>query len=546
MSTAEQAAERGAAPTGGAGETEDAEGTTGADGTAGTAAGPEGGVPAGVPSPHPDHGSGTGTAPRVWSVDEHLADILRHVQPLEPLELQILDAQGCVLVEDVTAAVALPPFDNSSMDGYAVRTADVVDATGESPAVLTVIGDIAAGSGRLPTIRPGEAARIMTGAPLPPGADTVVPVEWTDGGAGGGPATAMRAHSAAPEGAGGEVRVHRPAEAGQHIRPRGGDVSAGAPVLSAGTVLGPPQIGLLAAIGRATVRVRPRPRVVVMSTGSELVPPGTQLGPGRIHDSNSFALTAAARDAGAIAYRVTAVADDAASLRTAVEDQLLRADLVVTSGGVSVGAYDVVKEAFSGDVTAPADRPAEQRAETDTGPDTEATAEPGAEPAAEPAAELAAEPAAEPDEKAVAGPAAAAPPGPGRVDFRRLAMQPGKPQGFGRIGPDRTPLLALPGNPVSAYVSFELFVRPAIRALMGIAPDGRETVRAICPEGIAFSPEGKRQFLRGRYADGVVTPVGGPGSHLVKALADADALIVVPEDTTAVPPGSEVEAILLR
>ncbi|WP_267133663.1 gephyrin-like molybdotransferase Glp [Streptomyces sp. WAC 00631] len=523
MSTAEQAAERGAAPTGGA---EEPEGTAGADGTAGTAAGPEGGVP----FPPPDHQGGTGAAPRVWSVDEHLADILRHVQPLEPLELQILDAQGCVLVEDVTAAVALPPFDNSSMDGYAVRTADVVDATGESPAVLTVIGDIAAGSGRLPTIRPGEAARIMTGAPLPPGADTVVPVEWTDGGAGGGPATAMRAHSAAPEGAGGEVRVHRPAEAGQHIRPRGGDVSAGAPVLSAGTVLGPPQIGLLAAIGRATVRVRPRPRVVVMSTGSELVPPGTQLGPGRIHDSNSFALTAAARDAGAIAYRVTAVADDAASLRTAVEDQLLRADLVVTSGGVSVGAYDVVKEAFSGDVTVPVDRPAEQRAETDTGPDTEATAEPDAEP----------------DEKAEAGPAAAAPPGPGRVDFRRLAMQPGKPQGFGRIGPDRTPLLALPGNPVSAYVSFELFVRPAIRALMGFAPDGRETVRAICPEGIASSPEGKRQFLRGRYADGVVTPVGGPGSHLVKALADADALIVVPEDTTSVPPGSEVEAILLR
>ncbi|MZE77355.1 hypothetical protein GTY57_10160 [Streptomyces sp. SID5475] len=318
------------------------------------------------------------------------------------------------------------------------------------------------------------------------------------------------------------------------MRPRGGDVSAGAPVLSAGTVLGPPQIGLLAAIGRATVRVRPRPRVVVMSTGSELVSPGTQLGPGRIHDSNSFALTAAARDAGAIAYRVTAVADDAASLRTAVEDQLLRADLVVTSGGVSVGAYDVVKEAFSGEVTAPA----EQRAETDAGPDTETTAEPNAEPTAEPGAE--------PAEKAESGPAAAASPGPGRVDFRRLAMQPGKPQGFGRIGPDRTPLLALPGNPVSAYVSFELFVRPAIRALMGIAPDGRETVRAICPEGITSSPEGKRQFLRGRYADGVVTPVGGPGSHLVKALADADALIVVPEDTTAVPPGSEVEAILLR
>ncbi|WP_030546401.1 gephyrin-like molybdotransferase Glp [Streptomyces albus] len=487
----------------------------------------------------------------MWSVDEHLADILRHIQPLEPLELQLLDAQGCVLVEDVTAAVALPPFDNSSMDGYAVRTADVADATEESPAVLTVIGDIAAGSGRLPTIRPGEAARIMTGAPLPPGADTVVPVEWTDGGAGGGPATAMTAHSAAPEGAAGEVRVHRPAEAGAHIRSRGGDVSAGSPVLSAGTLLGPPQIGLLAAIGRATVRVRPRPRVVVMSTGSELVPPGTQPGPGQIHDSNSFALTAAARDAGAIAYRVTAVADDAASLRSAVEDQLLRADLVVTSGGVSVGAYDVVKEAFSGDAPEDlpadqsADRPAEPGAETDARPET---GEPGTERAPGGAAETgaaAATPAVETTEPG-ATPAATAAPGPGRVDFRKLAMQPGKPQGFGRVGPDRTPLLALPGNPVSAYVSFELFVRPAIRALMGFAPDGRETIRAICPEGIASSPEGKRQFLRGRYADGLVTPVGGPGSHLVKALADADALIVVPEDTTSVPPGGEVEAILLR
>ncbi|WP_307847496.1 gephyrin-like molybdotransferase Glp [Streptomyces sp. F63] len=478
----------------------------------------------------------------MWSVDEHLADILRHIRPLEPLELQLLDAQGCVLVEDVTAAVALPPFDNSSMDGYAVRSADVADATGESPAVLTVIGDIAAGSGRLPTIRPGEAARIMTGAPLPPGADTVVPVEWTDGGSGGGPATAMTAHSAAPEGAAGDVRVYRPAEAGAHIRSRGGDVSAGAPVLSAGTLIGPAQIGLLAAIGRATVRVRPRPRVVVMSTGSELVPPGAPLGPGQIHDSNSFALTAAARDAGAIAYRVTAVADDAASLRSAVEDQLLRADLVVTSGGVSVGAYDVVKEAFSGSAPATGDRPAEPGAAS------------GAEPAPGGPAPGGSGETDKTDKTGETGetaegdgtPAAAAPPGPGRVDFRKLAMQPGKPQGFGRIGPDRTPLLALPGNPVSAYVSFELFVRPAIRALMGFAPDGRETVRAICPDGIASSPGGKRQFLRGRYADGLVTPVGGPGSHLVKALADADALIVVPEDTTSVPPGGEVEAILLR
>ncbi|WP_311765169.1 molybdopterin molybdotransferase MoeA [Streptomyces zingiberis] len=502
----------------------------------------------------------------MWSVDEHLADILRQVSPLEPLELQLLDAQGCVLTEDVTAAVALPPFDNSSMDGYAVRAEDVEGASAESPRTLTVIGDIAAGSGGLPTVGPGTAARIMTGAPLPPGADAVVPVEWTDGGTGGGPATAMRAHSTAPEGATGEVRVHRPAPAGSHVRRRGCDVADGDTVLRSGTLLGPAQLGLAAAIGRGSVRVRPRPRVVVMSTGSELVPPGTELPPGRIHDSNSFALTAAARDAGALAYRVTAVADDAASLRAAVEEQLIRADLVVTSGGVSVGAYDVVKEAFSGPGRGAFSGEGPEGG-APSGEEPVAAGDPGGgrgdgrgDGAATGVEET--DPGAEPSHtrpggagtagRSAAGgsgsPASAAPPPPpaDRVDFRRLAMQPGKPQGFGRVGPDGTPLLALPGNPVSAFVSFELFVRPAIRALMGLPPQGRGTVRAVCPEGVTSSPAGKRQYLRGRFADGRVTPLGGPGSHLMKALADADALIVVPEEATSVPPGGEVDVILLR
>uniref|UniRef100_UPI0015F11DA7 molybdopterin molybdotransferase MoeA n=1 Tax=Streptomyces sp. WELS2 TaxID=2749435 RepID=UPI0015F11DA7 len=232
------------------------------------------------------------------------------------------------------------------------------------------------------------------------------------------------------------------------------------------------------------------PRVVVLSTGSELVQPGEELAPGQIHDSNSFALTAAARDAGAIAYRVGAVADDAETLRTTIEDQLIRADLMVTTGGVSVGAYDVVKEALSC-----------------VGDEDEAG---------------------------------------GGVEFRKLAMQPGKPQGFGTIGPDHTPLLALPGNPVSAYVSFELFVRPAIRALMGLTDLHRPRTRATLKADAALrSPRGRRQFLRGRYADGEVTPVGGAGSHLIAALAQADALIVVPEDTESVEPGGEVEVVLL-
>ncbi|WP_327429385.1 molybdotransferase-like divisome protein Glp [Streptomyces sp. NBC_01236] len=426
----------------------------------------------------------------LWSVDDHLEDILATVRPLEPIELQLLDAQGCVLVEDVTVPVSLPPFDNSSMDGYAVRVADVAGASEEYPAVLTVVGDVAAGQAEQPYVGPGQAARIMTGAPLPPGAEAVVPVEWTDGGLGEGPVSGMRARSAAPEGASGQVQVHRPAQARAHVRAKGSDVKAGDRALEAGMILGPPQIGLLAAIGRGTVRVRPRPRVVVMSTGSELVQPDEELGTGQIYDSNSFALCAAARDAGAIAYRVGAVADDAETLRSTIEDQLIRADMLVTTGGVSVGAYDVVKEALSS-----------------VGDEDEA--------------------------------------GSG-IEFRKLAMQPGKPQGFGSIGPDHTPLLALPGNPVSSYVSFELFVRPAIRALMGLKDVHRPTTRATLNADKALtSPAGRRQFLRGTYADGEVTPVGGAGSHLVAALAHADALIVVPEDDTSVEPGAEVEVVLL-
>lgn len=427
---------------------------------------------------------------RLWTVDEHLEDVLATVRPLEPIELRILDAQGCVLVEDVTVPISLPPFDNSSMDGYAVRVADITGASEEFPAVLTVVGDVAAGQGEAPHVGPGEAARIMTGAPLPPGAETVVPVEWTDGGLGEGPVSGMRARSAAPEGATGQVAVHRAAGPRAHVRDKGSDVKAGDRALDAGTVLGPPQIALLAAIGRARVRVRPRPRVVVVSTGSELVPPGTELAEGQIYDSNSFALAAAAQDAGAIAYRVGAVTDDAETLRATIDDQLVRADLVVTTGGVSVGAYDVVKEALAsvGD-----------------------------------------------EDEEGAG-----------VDFRRLAMQPGKPQGFGSVGPDHTPLLALPGNPVSSYVSFELFVRPAIRALAGLPDLHRPVVRATldAPKALT-SPAGRRQFLRGRHTDGTVTPVGGAGSHLVAALAQADSLIVIPENVESVEPGTEVEVVLL-
>ncbi|MEV7181506.1 gephyrin-like molybdotransferase Glp [Kitasatospora sp. NPDC093679] len=434
----------------------------------------------------PAHGSndpccedaGAPAAPRTWTVDEHLADVLAAAAPLPAVEVDLLDALGRRLTADVTAAVDLPPFDNSSMDGYALRAADT------APVALAVVGDIAAGAAELPEVGPGQAARIMTGAPVPPGADAVAPVEWTDGGSGTGEAADAMTAAVAGE----TVQVLRPVAAGAHIRRRGSDITAGTTVLTAGTLLGPAQLGLLAAIGRATVAVHRRPRVAVLSTGSELVQPGEPIGPGRISDSNSFALAAAARAAGAEAVRIGGVPDDPAVLRRVLQEQLADADLIVTSGGVSVGAYDVVKEALQ---------------PLHGGEDL------------------------------------------GGVDFRRLRMQPGKPQGFGRLGKDGVPLLALPGNPVSAYISFELFVRPLIRTMLGAPEVHRPVVSAVCTADLS-SPAGRRQFLRGRYGtDGTVTPVGGASSHLVGALAHADCLIAVPEDTTALPAGSRVDVVLL-
>ena len=400
-------------------------------------------------------------------VDQHLADILAAVEPVAPLDLQLLDAHGCILAETVVAGTDLPPFDNASHDGYAVRVSDVATASAEHPVQLPVVGDVAAGSASSYTVQPGLCVRIMTGAPVPVGADAVVPLEWTDRGIAA-------------------VTITRAPEPGAHIRRRGEDVQTGREVLEAGARLGPGQLGLLAAVGRERVTVQPRPRVVIVSTGSELVEPGNPTSMGQIHESNSFMLTSACREAGALAFRVGIVADDARSLMNAIEDQLIRADLVLTSGGVSVGAYDVVKEVLS---------------------------------------RL------------------------GTVSFQRVAMQPGMPQGFGTIGPDSTPIITLPGNPVSSYVSFEVFVRPVIRRMLGVEPLHRPVVRAVCQEGFA-SPVGRRQFMRGwlDVTDGkyVVRPVGGAGSHLVGALAHSNALIVVPEAATAVSEGDAVEVMVLE
>lgn len=401
------------------------------------------------------------------SVDAHLERVLAAVRPLGPLEVGLSEAHGSLLAEDVTTAVALPPFDNSSMDGYAVRLDDVVGAQPERPAVLPVVADIAAGSTAELRLQPGFVARIMTGAPVPPGAEAIVPVEWTDGGAT-------------------QVAIRRAPSPGAYIRRVGEDLPAGAPVLAAGTYLGAVQVGLLAATGRHHVRVQPKPRVVVLSTGSELAEPGTDLGAAQVFDANSYALAAACREAGALPYRIGVVPDDPARLTEAIDDHLIQADVVITSGGVSVGAYDVVKQAL-------------QRA--------------------------------------------------GTVQFCRVAMQPGMPQGFGTVGPDEIPLFALPGNPVSALVSFEVFVRPALRRLVGAPQLYRPRINASITVPWK-SPAGKQQYVRvqvtrdghGGYA---ATPVGGPGSHLLAAMAAANGLLVVPTEARAVTEGTVCSVILL-
>lgn len=400
------------------------------------------------------------------SVDEHVRRILEAIEPLPPYDQPLLEALGLPVCETITAPVNLPVFDNSAMDGYAVVHSDLAGATPDTPASLPVVGESAAGAAAALALSPGTAVKIMTGAPVPQGATAVVPVEWTDAGVA-------------------QVRINRAPQEGQHIRLRGEDVQIGDRLMEDGTILGPRQIGLLASVGRAQVRSRPRPRVVILSTGSELRDPGTKLTHDTIYDANSFTIAAAVRNAGALAYRVGIVSDDPTEFFDALSDQLVRADLVVTSGGVSKGEYDVVKDVLS---------------------------------------RL------------------------GTVWFGEVAMQPGKPQGFGRVGEDSTPIFALPGNPVSSYISFEAFVLPAIRKLMGRLPYQRPIVRVRSSATFRSIPR-RQQFVRARFAyeggSPAVAPVGGQGSHLMGGLSAANALIVVPPDTEIVHEGDLLDVLVL-
>jgi molybdopterin molybdotransferase len=397
------------------------------------------------------------SATRLASVDEHLARVLSLVgnTPLERIPLA--DCLGLAIAEDLRSPVDLPPFDNSAMDGYAVRARDIRDA----PVELPVTDDIPAGKTELTQLTAGTAQRIMTGAPVPPGADAVVQVELTDGGTE-------------------SVLINGEVEPGAHIRRAGEDVRAGDVVLRAGMELGPPQLGLAAAVGAGELPVRRRPRVLVLSTGSELVAPGNPLLPGQIYESNGVMLAAAIRSVGALAEVLSFVPDDVEAFHKALADRLESADLIVTSGGVSAGAYEVVKDAFTGN----------------------------------------------------------------GVEFRKVAMQPGMPQGAGKYR--GVPVVTLPGNPVSAQVSFEVFLRPALRAAMGHAVIQRPTRTAVIDEGL-HSPPGRRQFRRGLYdpTAGTVRLVGGPGSHLLSALAVANCLIIVPEGVGEVAAGDAVTVVSL-
>jgi molybdopterin molybdotransferase len=398
------------------------------------------------------------------SVDSYREEILAALTPLAPEEIRLAEADGTVLAEDVRAAWPLPGFDNSAMDGYAVIAADVAAASTEHPVTLPVDAEAAAGDTTSRTLSPGRVIKIMTGALLPAGADAVIPVEWTDGGTD-------------------RVTITKSADKDHAIRHAGDDASPGDLLLPAGIRLGAAQIGVLAAAGHAAIVARRRPRVAVISTGNELVEPGTPVIPGQIWDSNSYMLAAAAREAGCEVTRQTVVRDDPAAVLAAIELAAATVDLLITSGGVSMGGdHDAVKAGLT-----------------------------------------------------ILG----------SVGFRKIAMQPGMPQGFGLLGsPPRTPIFTLPGNPVSALVSFRVFVDPAVHALQGLPVPPVSTSRHRLAQRVT-SPPGRRSFLRGILdrETGTVAPLTGQNSHQIASAARANVLIIVPESDTELPAGTEVATL---
>jgi molybdopterin molybdotransferase len=401
------------------------------------------------------------------SVDEQLARVIAAAVRPAPVRVAISEAQGLLCAEEVVAERALPGFDQAAVDGYAVRSVDVQSA-GTEPVRLPVVGEIPAGSRQPRRLQPGQAVRVETGAPLPTLADAVVPVGHTDDGEA-------------------NVIVSQPVPSAAFVRRTGEDVQPGDMAVRKGSVIGAAQVGLLAAVGRDKVLVHPRPRVSVISIGDELVDVERTPGPGQVYDVNSYALSAAARDAGAEVARVGIVSGDAKRLREVVEGRLLLSEVVVIIGGVGGSAGAEVHSALS---------------------------------------EL------------------------GTIDATRVAMHPGSVQGFGRLGPDLVPTFLLPSNPMSALVVFEVLIRPLVRTALGKRSAHRRTIEARLLSPIS-STKGRKGFLRGQLlrdsstGEYLVQPLGTSGSHLLASLAEANCLILVDQDTTEVAVGDDVPVAFL-
>jgi molybdopterin molybdotransferase len=391
------------------------------------------------------------------SVEEARDRILAHARVTSVERIPLSALLGRVpAAASVDAAVDVPPFANSAMDGYALRAAD-------TPGALRLLGEVVAGASILPTVAAGTAVRIMTGAPIPPGADAVVPVEV---------AHETNAHVTVPA-----------VELGAYLRAAGHDTQAGERVELGIEPLTPSGIAVLASLGVGEFDVRRAPRVAILSTGDELVAPGESLMPGQIHDANSVALAAAVTEAGGEPRALPRAPDDPAAIERILAEGSGDADLVIASGGVSVGRHDHVRGAIE---------------------------------------HL------------------------GALDFWRIRVQPGKPLAFGTVG--MCPVVGLPGNPVSALVTFELFVRPLLRAMLGLAGDGRLHLSAVLAERILKDQE-RRAYLRvvlRRGADGLVAhSAGGQASSQLRPLAASNALLIIPEGEPAGEAGATYDAILI-
>lgn len=404
------------------------------------------------------------------SVEEQQARVTAAAVAPRPVRVPIAESQGLMCAEDVVAENPMPGFDQAAIDGYAVRSVDV-SAAAEAEVVLPVMGVIEAGARTPSRLQPKQAARVQTGAPMPTLADAVLPLRWTDGG---------------------QVRVKalRGVRSGAYVRRTGDDVQPGDVAVRAGAILGAAQVGLLAAVGRERVLVHPRPRVSVMSVGAELVDISRTPGPGQVYDVNSYALAAAARDAGAEVNRVGIVTTDPKELREVLEGQLNRAEVVVIAGAVGGAAAETLRSVLGQF---------------------------------------------------------------GQMEIARIAMHPGSVQGFGQLGPEGVPTFLLPANPVSALVVFEVMVRPLIRLSLGKRQPMRRVIRARAVAPIT-SVGGRKGYLRGQLlrdedsGEYLVEAIGeepGGSSHLLASLAEANCLVLVPSDVERVQAGESVDVAFL-